>query len=309
MHYSSDLKATLSASSLAEEKIIAELYGFLHGAGNLSFFARGRPVLSFSSDNASVARRYYGLIKDIFGYTPFFSVDKSKTARRSNRYRLDFTDEVYSREILSFYNLFSPYDNAFHLDTDPFFLTTTPDKTSYLKGLFLGCGYISPPKKSYHIQFSLHVEARAKYLIKLLTSFDVKANMARRGKYISVYIKNRESIAVFFALIGAHQAMLDFENILILKDIRNSTTRLINSETANIHKTINSAEVQMRAIGKIAKQKGLTWLKPQLYEAAQLRLAHPTAPLSELCEYFSPKISRTAAYNRYKKILTLADEL
>lgn len=307
MHYSSDLKATLSASSLAEEKIIAELYGFARRR-QLVFFRQGRPVLSFSSDNASVARRYYGLIKDIFGYTPFFSVDKSKTARRSNRYRLDFTDEVYSREILSFYNLFSPYDNAFHLDTDPFFLTTTPDKTSYLKGLFLGCGYISPPKKSYHIQFSLHVEARAKYLIKLLTSFDVKANMARRGKYISVYIKNRESIAVFFALIGAHQAMLDFENILILKDIRNSTTRLINSETANIHKTINSAEVQMRAIGKIAKQKGSPGSSHNSMKPHNFAWLTPPLRYPNFANIFHRK-SAVPLPITVTKILTLADEL
>ncbi len=309
MQYIADLKSTLSTSPSFGESPIAELYGFLHGASSLSFIAQGRPNLSFVSDNAAVARRYYGIIKDIFGYSPFLSVEKPKNIKKGTRYILGFEDELYSREILSFYNIFDPFENAFDMDVDSFFLKERIDKTSYLKGLFLGCGYMSPPKKTYHIQFNINVASRAQSLIEMLRLFDVKSNLTVRGDYISVYIKNRESIAIFFALIGAHQAMLDFENILIYKDIRNDTMRLINSETANIHKTINSADIQIKAIKKIEQHKGLNWLDQRLYEAAQLRLAHPTAPLSELCEYFSPKISRTAAYNRYKKILSLAEDI
>ena len=104
-------------------------------------------------------------------------------------------------------------------------------------------------------------------------------------------------------------AMMDFENYFILKDIRNETVRLVNSETANINKTINSAELQISAIQKISAIKGIDYLNDRLKEAALLRLKYPSSPLSELCDFFSPKISRTAAYKRYNQIMKIADNL
>lgn len=309
MHYISDLKSTLSMSFPSSSGFIAELYGFLHGAGCAIFDDKGTPLLSFSTDNAAVARRYYGLIKEVFGYNPSFQIKKTRASKRGKCYVLDFKSEFYSREILGFYNIFDPFEKEFQTSIDPAFLKTKSEQSSYLKGLFLGCGYMSSPKKTYHLEFYINIYDRAVYLVEMLASFDIRANITRRGEYLSVYVKSRESIAIFFALIGAYQAMLDFENILILKDIRNDTVRLINSETANIHKTISSADAQIRAIQKIADNKGLDWLDERLQEAAHLRILYPSAPLSEICEYFSPKISRTAAHNRFKKIMTLADDL
>lgn len=40
-------------------------------------------------------------------------------------------------------------------------------------------------------------------------------------------------------IMEAHQALMDFENVRILKEVRNSVNRQVNCETANIHKISN----------------------------------------------------------------------
>lgn len=310
MSYTSDLKSTLSAIPITNDRsLAAELYGFLHSAGSLSFLGKGRVKLSFSCDNASVARRYFSIIKELFGYSPNLYTKKGGNLKKSVQYLIEFDNEDYSLEILSFYKIFDPFDMIIKTEVDPIFLNSKTTQASYLKGIFLGCGYISPPSKSYHLELNINHSQRAKYIVTLLKKNNIKANIFHRQEYHSVYIKQRESITTFLGVIGAHKAVFDLENIFIIKDIRNDTTRLVNSETANINKTINSSEAQIAAIQKIAEKKGLDYLTEKLREAAYLRLSYPSAPLSELCEYFSPRISRTAAYNRYSEIKKIADTL
>lgn len=310
MKYTSDLKSTLSVTPIINDNdLIAELYGFIHSAGSISFLGRGKVKLVFSCDNASVARRYFSAIKEIFGYSPLLYIKKGGNFRKNSIYILDFEDELSSIEILSFYKIFDTYDMIIKTDINSEFVQTKPMQSAYLKGIFLGCGYINSPAKSYHLEFNINNERKTKYICDLLCRNNIKASILKRSEYISVYVKKRESVATFLALIGAHKAMMDFENYFILKDIRNETVRLVNSETANINKTVNSAELQISAIQKISAVKGLDYLNDRLKEAAILRLKHPSSPLSELCEYFSPKISRTAAYNRYSQIIKIANNL
>jgi hypothetical protein len=310
MSYASDLKSTLSSTPIINDSsLITELYGFLHSAGSLSFLGKGKIKLSFACDNASVARRYFSIIKELFGYSANLYIKKGSGFKKNTLYFIDFKDDSSSLEILSFYKIFDPYDMVIKTDVDTSFLNSKVMQSAYLKGIFLGCGYISSPSKSYHLELNINQIKRAKYLVSLLKRNNIKANYSSRQEYCSVYIKKRESIATFLGVIGANKAVFDFENIFIIKDIRNDTVRLVNSETANINKTINSAESQIAAIQKIAKIKGLDYLSDKLKEAAYLRLAYPSAPLSELCEYFSPKISRTAAFNRYNEIKKIASAL
>ena len=310
MSYTSDLKSTLSsAPAINDNNLIAELYGFIHSAGSISFLGRGKVKLTFSCDNASVARRFFSVIKEIFGYSPSLQIKKGGSFKKANIYVLDFEDELSSIEILSFYKIFDNFDMTFSTEVNSAYLATKQAQASYLKGVFLGCGYISAPSKSYHLEFNVNIQKRAKQICELLNRNSVKASVLKREDYISVYVKQRESIATFLAFIGAHKAMLDFENYFIIKDIRNQAVRLVNSETANINKTVNSAEAHIAAIKKIMDIKGLDVFSDRLREAAELRLKHPSAPLSELCEYFNPKISRTAAHNRYAQIKKIADLL
>ena len=53
----------------------------------------------------------------------------------------------------------------------------------------------------------------------------------------------------------AHVALMELENVRILKDMRNKVNRRVNCETANINKTVSAAVKQVEDIEYIDKHK------------------------------------------------------
>ena len=88
-------------------------------------------------------------------------------------------------------------------------------------------------------------------------------------------------------LMEAHVALMELENIRILKEMRNSVNRQVNCETANINKTVSAAVKQLADITYIRDTVGLDYLPELLSEVAQVRLEMPDATLMELGEKLS----------------------
>ena len=97
--------------------------------------------------------------------------------------------------------------------------------------------------------------------------------------------------------------------VKIEKDFRNRVNRSVNCDSANLDKTVAASEKSRRDIEFIEEQIGLSSLKPELRETAQLRLENPESSLSELCEMFSPPISRSGLNHRLKKLSQIAEEI
>src|SRR5690606_36314483 len=116
--------------------------------------------------------------------------------------------------------------------------------------------------------------------------------MTRRGEPVR-YLKDGDSIVDLLQQTGAHQALLQYENVRIAKDVRNSINRLVNCETANVDKTVSAAIAQLDAIRTIDARRGLQSLGPKLQEVAVLRARHPYATLQELAEMTDPPVSRS----------------
>ena len=67
-------------------------------------------------------------------------------------------------------------------------------------------------------------------------------------------------------------ALMDLENIRILKEMRNSVNRKVNCETANINKTVNAAVKQMEDIKLVRQKIGFEQLNEGLAQVAELRM-------------------------------------
>ena len=61
-------------------------------------------------------------------------------------------------------------------------------------------------------------------------------------------------------VMEAHQSLMELENIRILKDMRNTVSRKVNCETANINKTVNAAVRQVEDIQLISRPVGFVCL-------------------------------------------------
>ncbi len=309
MSYSANLKATLSLTEVVDDGIkVAELYGFLHSAGTISLSA-GTIKLILLCDSAAVSRRYFAIIKDIFGLTPLLGVKKGTAFSRGNRYMLQFTTSEEAMELLSFYNIYDLFENRLNDEIDLSFINTVETRQAYQRGIFLGCGHMSDPTKTYHLTMNIGNLVRAEQIRALLEHDDIAMKVSKRQEHISLSLKDRDGIATFLAYIGAHKAMLDFESLLTVKDFRNDTVRIINSETANIDKTANTAARQIEAIQCVLEAAGPQALNAKLTEAARLRMAYPELPLSALCKLFKPPIGKSAAYKRYLQIEKIAADI
>ena len=102
-------------------------------------------------------------------------------------------------------------------------------------------------------------------------------------------------------------ALMNLENVRIIKEMRNSVNRKVNCETANISKTVNAAMKQVEDIEYIRDTIGLETLPDNLREIALLRLEHPELPLKELGTYLGTPVGKSGVNHRLRKISSMAE--
>lgn len=182
-------------------------------------------------------------------------------------------------------------------------------KRAYIRGAFLAGGSISDPNKSYHFEIVCRSIPQAEQLRDVINSFDMDAKIVARKKYQVVYLKEGSQIVDILNVMEAHVALMNLENVRILKEMRNSVNRKVNCETANISKTVNAAVKQLADIEYIRETAGLSYLPENLKEMALLRLEYPDAPLAELGTYLNPPVGKSGVNHRLRRISEMADSL
>ena len=182
-------------------------------------------------------------------------------------------------------------------------------KRAYIRGAFLAGGSISDPNKSYHFEIVCRSIPQAEQLRDVINSFDMDAKIVARKKYQVVYLKEGSQIVDILNIMEAYVALMNLENVRILKEMRNSVNRKVNCETANISKTVNAAVKQLADIEYIRETAGLSYLPENLKEMALLRLEYPDAPLAELGTYLNPPVGKSGVNHRLRRISEMADSL
>ena len=181
---------------------------------------------------------------------------------------------------------------------------------SSLTEVFLQKGSVNDPGSSYHLEIVCDSKEEAAGVETLMKEHGFNArNTERKGKYV-VYLKDRENIVDFLGTVGAVSAMMQMENSLILKDMRNSLNRKVNFETANIEKTVSAYVRDMEAIRYIEGHGGLKQLPGYLREMAEIRAEMPEdISLKALGESMDPPLGKSGVNHRLRKIRDIADRL
>jgi DNA-binding protein WhiA len=184
-------------------------------------------------------------------------------------------------------------------------------KRSYIRGSFIACGVISDPIKTYHLEFTFQSghDGQARFLSKLIRSFGPHTKTVRRGTGVHVYLKDSGAIAEILNIIGAHKSLMRYENIRILKEMRNTVNRKVNCETANLNKTVGAAVGQLEAIQFISDSVGLSYLPKTLEEVARLRLKYESASLQEIGGMLPEPVGKSGVNHRLRKISEIAETL
>lgn len=178
-----------------------------------------------------------------------------------------------------------------------------------IRGAFLGGGSFNNPNSKYHLEIVFSTKDNAQSILAILKSFDISAKILQRKNGTSIYIKDAEEISKLFALMGAGKAVLNFEEIRVMRDMKNNINRLVNCETANLNKTINASVEQIEDIKYLKKKKKFEKLSENLKEIANLRIANPDASLVQLGQMLEEPIGKSGVNHRLKKICEIAEEL
>ena len=180
---------------------------------------------------------------------------------------------------------------------------------SFLRGAFLAAGSVSDPEKSYHLEIVCEERGTSEAVQSAMRSLMLDAKIVLRKDDHVVYLKEGDQIVTLLGEMGASISFLNIESVRVMKEMRGSVNRIVNCETANLNKTVVSAVRQMDDIRYIRDHGGFGDLPDALREMAEVRLAHPDAPLAELGQYLDPPIGKSGVNHRLRKLGGIAEKM
>ena len=299
MSFTSNVKTEISKLNITEAEKISELSSIVANSSQIM------DTIKISTENASVARRIYNLVREIYKIVPKVIVRKGYNYNKSYIYIIEAKYDI---------KLFLNYLGMDEVGI-PLEYVVADDNLirSYLRGLFISSGSINDPKKSrYHLEFLVQTYEYAEFVKKLLNAYDLNSKILKRDNKYMIYIKEAEKIGDFLRIINAPQAVLYYEDIRIYRDHKNMTNRLNNCEQANVDKIIETASKQVKYIN-ILKEKDLYDLLSERDKiAAEYRIKYPETSLQELAEIISIEtnnpITKSGLHHRLNKIKALASK-
>ena len=310
MSFSSDTKNEISRDNKLKACCnIAEIAGIIKSSGSIILAGKGEVGILVSTENPAVARHVKTLFSEQFHVDSSIKILKPEFRHNKHVYEISVTDPTGAKRILFATGIMSKEDglNVINDNFSDSIMKKKCCRKACLKGLFLGAGSISNPEKDYSFEIRFAKETVANAARRLINSFeDIHAKKKeRRGSYV-VYIKDSEQIKDILNIVGAHTQLLQYENVRVIKSMRNKTNRINNFDNANYDRTTSAADKQVQDITQIANTVGLDELSQKLLDIALARLNHPDASLNELGEMMSPKIKKSAVQARMKAIANFA---
>jgi len=309
MSYTTEIKQEIAARDLEKHCQKAQLSALIQLTSSLKI-ARGSFGIVIRSESVTAARRAMFLLKELYKVDTKLEIARKTNLKKNNVYTIEVEKE--GKEILEDLGLYSSRGLEIHPGHD--IVAKNCCASSYLGGAFLAYGSCNDPQNpSYHLEIALNELDYANYIVKLISRFDMQAKIAKRRSRYVVYLKKADYVSNFLALIGAHNAMMRFEDERIGRDLKNSLSRIDNCEIANEVKTIRAAQKQIEYLQKVIDSGAYDKLNERLKNVVDIRMKYQDHSLSELCEAYQKAygdvISKSGMKHRLNKLEAIAKSL
>lgn len=293
MSFSSEVKEELSKiSTLAnKEAVKAELIGYIL-TNNITLEEKS---LKFSTESEYNINRFSKLLSNL----------------NIMDYSIGIQGKIYtiSTQIADIVDVLKLVNSKLNVNLTEEIQKDEILQKAIVRGAFLGGGSINNPENKYHAEITLRGKKEAMIIYDILQKYQIQYKLLEKDKSYSLYSKEGETISNMLAFMGANSAVLRFEEIRVMRDMRNNVNRIVNCETANLNKTINAALKQIEDIKLIKKMHKFESLSDNLKEIAILRLENPEASLVELGNMLKVPMGKSGVNHRLKAICAIADEL
>lgn len=311
MSFSSEVKQELVASRQDKSCcMLSELNALTQSCASMTLHGGGRVSIAFTTENVSVAKRIFILLKKRLeiNATPHFSKAARFGGRRICTIKLTQADT--RKLMLSLHILHESEHGDVFRGIPRRALTRKCCQRAFLRGIFLGEGSVSAPEHStYHLEFICNSESRAETVSQILTRCEIEHSIAYRRNTYVVYLKQSNQISTLLGTMGAVRAMMHYENILAQRSLHESVTRATNCDNNNMVRQLTAAQKQVSVIREISLNHSLTVLPQPLQSLARLRLENPDASLEQLGEMLSPPLGKSGVNHRMRKIMEFAKSL
>ena len=290
--FTTQIKDEISKVETNKLESLSELCSFLKYNDSID------ESILIKTENPSVARRMFNLLKRIYGVNIKLTIRTQKKFLVKKIYLLQVTEKVSSIKL----DVDNIYKNILTFSDE--------EQVSFLKGVFLATGSINDPAKSkYHLEFLIDNEEYAKIVDKLLKHFRFSSKILKREKGYMVYLKQAEEISDFIKLIGAINALFYFEDIRIYRDHKNMVNRLNNCEQANVEKSMKTCNEQIENINYLKENDLESLLDDKTKLIISYRLKYPETTMNELAEIISLEtdinITKSGINHHFRKIKEL----
>ncbi len=312
MSFSREVKEELvKQMNAARHCQLAELAAIFSLAGRVRKVAENRYWLEIHTENLTVAQKSYILLRRLFQASVEVVVRNHNLRKKAVSYHIIIQEPAMVVAVLKAIKVMDDLGNVrvSLVSGQSGLVQNACCKRAFLRGVFLVSGSVTDPEKAYHLEIAVLSRKQAVQIQEMMIFFQLDAKIVERKKYQVVYIKEGSQIVDFLNVVEAHVALMEFENIRIVKEVRNSVNRQVNCETANINKTVTAAKKQMDDINYIASNMGLSQLSKNLREIAELRLEYPDSSLQELGQMLNPPIGKSGVNHRLRKLGEVANQM
>ena len=313
MNFTSDVKKEiisrgigLKRDGLAEKK--AGLSAFVRTCGTMGI-KDGVPTFFLVSETENVTEFFINLFLETFGFELYIS--NVTMDRMSGRDKLLLQCPAANSEtVLKELGLLKR-TGGFKEGISSKLISDDERKIAYLRGAFLGGGSCTLPneegKTGYHLEIVFSERKVAMDFCDVLAEFELIAKLVERKETYVVYIKSKELISDFLAVIGATSCLKKFSVFVEKRDEANRKNRARNCISGNADKAAIASVNQVLAIRKLAEHDTWKELSDDLKTLARERLKNPSMSLQELADYLG--VSKSCLNHRMRKLMETAKEL
>src|SRR5450759_4132554 len=297
-----DELARLSVDKISCRK--AEVSAMLRFAGGLHIIA-GRIVIEAELDTGIAARRLRQAIHEVYGHTSEVIVVSGGGLRRGNRYvvRVVKDGESLARQTGLLDNRGRPVRGL----PPQVVAGGVGDAEAAWRGAFLAHGSLTEPGRSAAMEVTCPGPEAALALVGAARRLSIQSKAREVRGVDRVVIRDGDAISAMLTRLGAHDAVLVWEERRLRREVRGTANRLANFDDANLRRSARAAVASGARVERAFEILGPD-VPDHLRQAGELRLAHKQSSLEELGQIADPPLTKDAVAGRIRRLLATADK-
>ncbi|MBP6996848.1 MAG: DNA-binding protein WhiA [Phycicoccus sp.] len=282
----------------------AEVATLLRFAGGLHLIGR-QVVIEAELDTGSVARRLRRELMDLYGLSPELLVLAAGGLRKGARYVVRVVEG--GPELARQAGLVDRAGRPIRGLPPRVVSGSTCDAEAAWRGAFLAHGSLTEPGRSSALEVTCPGPEAALALVGAARRLDIAAKAREVRGTDRVVIRDGDAIGAMLTRLGAHEAVLAWEERRMRREVRATANRLANFDDANLRRSARAAVAAGSRVHRAMEILGPE-IPDHLKAAGELRLEHKQASLEELGQLADPPMTKDAVAGRIRRLLAMADK-